>query len=100
MKIINYTVNTRGFDETFKTASFDTKADAISKIREIEEDIYSRPYYLNHGEYARPEFKAQRYKDGWGIKVFYHYLNGTCHAPKDGRLTFEDRLSRFGKYFE
>ena len=98
MKIINYTVNTRGFDETFKTPSFDTKAEAIAKISEIENDIYSRPYSLNYGEYARPEFKAQRYKEGWGIKVFYHYFAGTCHAPKDGRFTSKDRF--FERFFD
>ena len=98
MKIINYTVNTIGFDETFKTPSFETKSDANVKIHEIEEDLYGKNYYLNHGEYARPEFKAQRYKDGWGIKVLYHYFTGTCHAPKDGRFTSKDRF--FERFFD
>ena len=92
MKFVNYMVN----DEPFETPSFDTKAEANAKINEIEEDLYSRPYGLNHGEYARPSFKAQRYKDGWGITVFWHYLYGTCHAPTDGRFTSN---SRFFDYF-
>lgn len=88
MKYIKYMVN----NEPVDAPSFDTKAEAKAKIHEIEEDLYSRPYYLNHGEYARPEFKAQRYKDGWGIKVFWHYYYGTCHAPTDGRLTAYSRF--------
>ena len=97
MKLIDYTVHNRGFDETFITPSFNTKDEANSKIHEIDEYLYSHIYFLNHGEYARPSFKAQRYKDGWGIKVFWHYCYGTCHAPTNGRFMSNNRF--FDNFF-
>lgn len=27
----------------------------------------SGTYYLRHGEYTAPDFRAVRYKDGWGV---------------------------------
>lgn len=42
-------------------------------------------YYLHHGEFETPEYKAVRYKDGWGIKKIHFYYYGTLNAPKDGR---------------
>ena len=97
MKIITITKNELGFDEDFETASFDTKDEAVKQVEEITSSLYEKTYSLNHGEYARPEFKAQRYKDGWGIKVFWHFLAGTCHAPKDGRFCSAHRF--FEKIF-
>ena len=97
MKIITITKNELGFDENFETASFDTKDEAVKQVAEITSSLYEKTYSLNHGEYARPEFKAQRYKDGWGIKVFWHFLAGTCHAPKDGRFCSAHRF--FEKIF-
>jgi|GEM_PF-6987531 hypothetical protein len=42
--------------------------------------FYFRGYYsLEHGEYARPNYKIVRYKDGWDIKRFdYHYNNDSA----------------------
>ena len=97
MKFITITKNERGFYENFKTASFDTKDEAVEKAEEITSALYANAYILNHGEFARPEFKSQRYKDGWGIKVIWHYLAGTCHAPKDGRFCSADRF--FERFF-
>lgn len=97
MKFITITKNERGFDENFVAASFATKDEAVKKSEEITSALYEQAYILNHGEFARPEIKAQRYKDGWGIKVIWHYLAGTCHAPKDGRLCSADRL--FERFF-
>jgi len=98
MKIITITKNERGFDENFDTASFDTKDEAVLKAKEITDALYENTYSLNNGEYARPEFKAQKYKEGWGIKVFWHYLAGTCHAPKDGRFCSGHRF--FDRFFD
>ena len=97
MKIITITKNELGFDEDFETASFDTKDEAVKQVEEITSSLYEKTYSLNRGEYARPDFKAQRYKDGWGIKVFWHFLAGTCHAPKDGRFCSAHRF--FEKFF-
>ena len=47
-------------------------------------------YYLTHGEYSQPEFKATRYKDGWGIKKIHYFYVNTLHAPQDGRCAVLD----------
>lgn len=47
-------------------------------------------YELAQGEYDRPEFKAVRYQDGWGIKAIYFYYQGTLDARKDGRVDIYD----------
>ena len=50
-------------------------------------------YYLAYGEYCQPEFKAVRYKDGWGIKKIHYFYGNTLHAPKDGRCeALDDEL--------
>ena len=59
IKFITITKNERGFDENFEAASFDTKDEAVKKSEEITSALYDKAYSLNHGEYARPEFKAQ-----------------------------------------
>jgi len=82
-----------------KTLSFKTKSEALNYLRSIPEleESTKRPgifwrrgtYYLNHGEYDRPEYSVRRYKDGWGIHVAYFYYPGTFYAPKDGRLLYD-----------
>lgn len=47
-------------------------------------------YYLAHGEYSQPEFKAVHYKDGWGIKKLHFYYSGTLNIPTDGRCVLLD----------
>ena len=47
-------------------------------------------YYLAHGEYSQPEFKATRYKDGWGIKKIHYFYANTFYAPTDGRCAVLD----------
>ena len=47
-------------------------------------------YYLAHGEYCQPDFKAIRYKDGWGIKKIHYFYNNTFYAPQDGRCEVLD----------
>ena len=55
---------------------FNTKKEAVEFLRNIEYleemsngNFYPKgTYYLAHGEYSQPEFKAVKYKDGWGIK--------------------------------
>ena len=47
-------------------------------------------YYLAHGEYSQPEFKAVKYKDGWGIKKIHYFYNNTFYAPQDGRCAVLD----------
>ena len=50
-------------------------------------------YYLAHGEYSQPEFRATRYKDGWGIKKIHYFYANTLHAPHDGRcVVLDDEL--------
>ena len=50
-------------------------------------------YCLAHGEYSQPEFKAVRYKDGWGIKKIHYFYNNTLYAPRDGRcVVLDDEL--------
>ena len=81
-----------------KTLSFPTKADALRYLRSIPEleESTQRPgvfwrrglYYLNHGEYSRPEYSVRRYKDGWGIHAAYFYYAGTLYAPRDGRILY------------
>lgn len=97
MRFITITKTERGFDENFIAASFDTKDEAVKQVEDITSAMNEKVYYLNNGEFARPEFKAQRYKDGWGIKVLWHYLAGTCYAPKDGRFCSAHRF--FERFF-
>ena len=48
-------------------------------------------YYLTHGEYSQPEFKAVRYKDGWGVKkIHYFYANTYAPQAQDGRCALLD----------
>ena len=47
-------------------------------------------YYLAHGEYSQPDFKAVRYKDGWGIKKIHYFYAKTFYAQKDGRCAVLD----------
>ena len=47
-------------------------------------------YYLAHGEYSQPEFKAVKYKDGWGIKKIHYFYPNTFYAPRDGRCVVLD----------
>jgi len=82
-----------------KTLSFRTKKEALDYLRSIPQLVESaqRPgvfrrtgtYYLNHGEYSRPEYSVRRYKDGWGVHVKYFYYPGTLYVPKDGRLLYD-----------
>ena len=86
--------------------SFETKREAIEFLRSVEELEEGEPgvfyetgaYYLSHGEYARPDYRVRRYKDGWGVHVTYYYYPGTLYAPEDGRL--EDDIWRIHKEFE
>ncbi|WP_314722506.1 hypothetical protein [Haemophilus pittmaniae] len=55
--------------------TFKSKAEAINFLSS-RDDLYEHSngfspkgtYYLSHGEYSSPDFKAVRYKDGWGLK--------------------------------
>lgn len=47
-------------------------------------------YYLAHGEYSQPDYKAIRYKDGWGIKKIHYFYANTLYAPQDGRCVVLD----------
>ena len=42
-------------------------------------------YILRHGEYARPDFRPRKTRDGkWGVYVRYYYYQGTLNRPHDG----------------
>lgn len=43
-------------------------------------------YYLRHGEYARPDYRAQRYGDGWGVKKVTYFFPGTYNSEQSGRV--------------
>ena len=78
--------------------SFATKKEAVDFLKSIKNfgqitnGIFYPigTYYTKHGEYSQPEFKAVRYKDGWGIKKTHFYYAGTLNAPKDGRCCLLD----------
>jgi len=42
-------------------------------------------YYLNHNEYAAPDFSAKKYNDGWGIRRKVYYNIGSFNCPVSGR---------------
>lgn len=44
-------------------------------------------YYLAHGEYARPDYKAVRCRDGWKVKKTSHFYSGTI---VNGVMVFGD----------
>ena len=77
---------------------FATKREAVEFLRgqkyltEMDNgDFYPHDtYYLAHGEYSQPDFKAVRYKDGWGIKKIHYFYANTLHAPRDGRCVVLD----------
>lgn len=60
------------------------------KIAEEKNSALSGVYYLNHGEEARPIYKAVKYRDGYAVKVTYCYQRGTFYAPKNHLLTSEE----------
>nr|DAR90805.1 MAG TPA: hypothetical protein [Caudoviricetes sp.] len=74
--------------------TFKSKAEAINFLSS-RNDLYEHSsgfspkgtYYLSHGEHSAPDFKAVKYKDGWGIKKIHYFYSGTFNAPKDGRCT-------------
>lgn len=54
------------------------------------EFLYFRgTYFLDHGEYASPNFYPRRYKDGWSLHACWFFYDGTFNAPKDGRVSDE-----------
>ena len=77
---------------------FLTKRDALEFLRgqkyltEMNNgDFYPRgTYYLAHGEYSQPDFRAVRYGDGWGIKKIHYFYANTLNAPRDGRCVVLD----------
>jgi hypothetical protein len=82
-----------------KKLSFATKKEALEYLRSIPQleesakcpGVFARKgtYYLWHGEYARPDYRVRRYKDGWGVHVKHYYYAGTLYAPEDGRLEYD-----------
>ena len=81
-----------------KKLVFATKREAVEFLRslkyltEMENGAFypHGTYYLAHGEYSQPEFKAVRYKDGWGVKKIHYFYATTLHAPRDGRCEVLD----------
>ena len=73
---------------------FETKKDLIDWLNDFNDldkasngNYYPNcTYYLHHGEYAQPEYRPTRYKDGWSIKGVFFYYSGTLNAPINGRL--------------
>jgi len=82
---------------------FATKKEAVEFMRGMDDlvemsngNFYTAgTYCLSHGEYNQPEYKAVRYKDGWGIKKIHFYYPNTFNAPKDGRCIAVKGLSRY-----
>ena len=80
---------------------FATKREAVEFLRsqkyltKMDNDYFYQhgTYYLAHGEYSQPEFKAVRYKDGWGIKMIHYFYANALYAPIDGRcVVLDDEL--------
>ena len=79
---------------------FATKSEAVEFLRsqkyltEMSNGAFypHGKYYLAHGEYSQPDFKAVRYKDGWGVKKIHYFYANTFHAPQDGRCAVLDDL--------
>lgn len=46
----------------------------------------SIPYYLEHGEYERPDYRVTKYKEGWGIKKVYFFYAGSLNVSEDSRV--------------
>ena len=77
---------------------FATKRAAVEFLRSQKDltelangDFYPHgTYYLAQGEYSKPEFKAVRYGDGWGIKKIHYFYANTFYAPRDGRCVVLD----------
>jgi hypothetical protein len=67
-----------------ETMTFNTKQEAQEYIKTLEEAVY----YLQHGEYGRPHYKARkiRNKPCYGIYVYYNFCMGTYKAIKNGFL--------------
>ena len=64
--------------------TYATRADALAeKIR-----LGIGTYYLNHGEYERPDYTVRklRGKNGYYIHAGYFYYSGTFFARKNGPL--------------
>ena len=87
------------------TLVFKTKKEALGFLKSVQglesslDETFFYPkgtYYLSHGEYAKPDYQSRRYRDGWGIHVKYYFYDGTCYAPKDGRIDAETFYNRFG----
>jgi len=68
--------------------TFSTKKEALDFIAKIDTGIY----YLSHGEYGRPNYKARkiRGKNEYGVKAEYFFFPGTFNAKKYGYLTWEE----------
>ena len=81
-----------------KKLVFATKREAVEFLRSqkyLEETnngvFYPHgTYYLAQGEYSQPDFRAVRYKDGWGVKKIHYFYANTLHAPCDGRCVMLD----------
>ena len=77
---------------------FATKREAVDFLRGLKyltqmDNGHFYPagtYYLAHGEYSQPEFKAVRYGRGWGIKKIHYFYANTFRAPRDGRCALLD----------
>ena len=79
---------------------FATKREAVEFLRsqkylsEMDNGAFypHGTYYLAHGEYSQPEFKAVRYKDGWGVKKIHYFYANTLYAPQDERCAVLDAV--------
>lgn len=68
--------------------TYKTREAAQAEVRQLEKES-AGTYMLNHGEYARPSYKARkvRGKELFGIWIETHYYQGTLNAPKSGFLS-------------
>ena len=65
--------------------TYKTRKDA----QEVIDKLDAQTYYLAHGEYERPNYKARkvRGKDLFYIYAGYYFYQGTLYAKQDGALT-------------
>lgn len=73
--------------------AFNTKSDVVLHLTRLAEQGllrrhsqgWSQPgtYHLRHGEYAKPDYRPSRYRDGWGVAKVNYYYAGTLNAPPE-----------------
>ena len=73
-------------DTTYATrAEAEASMEYVGLVR-VGRNLYTHPgvWYLRHGEYSAPEYKARKVAGGWAIYRKVYFYRGTINAPKSG----------------